>query len=866
VTQLPSGTVTFVFTDIEGSTRLLRRLGDRYPPLLERHRALLRGAWDASGGVEVKTEGDGSFVAFARAPDAVRGCLAAQRALTAEPWAVDAHPRVRMGVHTGLAFPHDGDYIALAVHQAARVVAAAHGGQIVVSEQTVDVLGELQLDELRLERLGRYRLRDFDEPVALFQADAVDLPLPFPALRAVPAERHNIVPAATAFVGRGSELTELASRLGPGAVVSIVGPGGVGKTRLAAELGPRVAADWPDGVWLVDLSAVVHGYQLVPTVAAALGVPAADGDLHVDVLNDVRSRCALLIFDNCEQIIAECATFVAEVRAAAAGVGLLATSREPLGLPGEEVHRLDPLVIQEDAVEMFLDRARAVTAGRDVPLEIEVVRRICTRVDGIPLAIELAASRCAFLSLGEIEAGLDERFRLLRSRERGRPARQRTLSALLAWSYDLLDADERAAFERLSLFAAPFDLASARAAVGDGRLEPDDAPDLVWSLAEKSLVIVEPGANGTRYRMLETIRAYASERLVETTDTTATAAILADWYLDRFPLAQRGSRTWLSGLVPERETMGALVDSGWLEPPVAHALARIAVEPDLVAGDFVTANAEIDHALDVVLAPTPGRARMLLLTASVLGDLGRSDEGLRRCDEADTVLAVAGETDRWGTVRLASPRALLLRRRGDEASLAQAEAFARAQVDAVGDSWERADVLVRLGLVLSYADSDEVVDRYREAASLAGRAGDHVLVAIVLNNLAETELRRGDPAEAARHQLESLRYAAELGMLHLAAYGLVAAARIAEGFDDDVLAVQLHARADALLAEIGIAMFPDDQALSDAMLERTASRLGGERYRLEQVAGEAMTIEEALARVDGLLVGLDPDRAAVRRA
>jgi predicted ATPase len=731
-------------------------------------------------------------------------------------------------------------------------VAAAHGGQIVVSEQTVAALGDLPFEAVRLERLGRYRLRDFDDPVALFQVDAADGADHFPAVRAVPADRHNIVPAATAFVGRASDLTALAAHLRPGAVVSIVGPGGVGKTRLATELGQRVAADWPDGVWLVDLSGVMHPYQLVPAVAATLGVPAADGDLRVDLLNDLRGRRALLILDNCEQIVAECAAFVAEARATAPGAGLLTTSREPLGLPGEVVHRLDPLVIQEDAVELFVDRARAAAAGAEPALEPEVVHRICARLDGIPLAIELAASRCAFLTLPEIEAGLDQRFALLRSRERGRPARQRTLAALLAWSYDLLDADERAAFERLSLFAAPFDLASARAAVGYGGIELDDVAELVWSLVEKSLVVVERAANGTRYRMLDTIRAYASERLSASTDATAAATVLANWYLDRFPLAQRGSLTWLSDLVPERETMVALVSSGWLEPPVAQALARIAVEPSLVSGDFVTATTEIDHALDAVPAPTPGRARLLLLAASVLADRGQVDDGLRRCDEADMVLGVAGETDRWGTVRRASPRALLLRRQGDDVSLVEAEAHARAEVDAVGDSWERADVLVRLGLVLSHADSDEVVDRYREAASLAGRAGDHVLVAIVLNNLAETELRRGAPAEAARHQLESLRYAAELGMVHLTVYGLVAAARIAEGVGDDVLAVQLHARADALLAEIGITMFPDDQALSDAMLERTATRLGPERYRLERRAGEDMTIEEALARVDGV--------------
>lgn len=238
---LPGGSVTFVFTDIEGSTRLLRRLGDGYAALLEQHRAVLRGAWGASGGIDVGTEGDGCFVAYATAGDALSGCVEADRALRRARWPPDGEPRVRFGVHTGIAFPRNGEYIALAVHQAARVMSAAHGGQIIVSEQSARAVGSAVPSDVQLPSLGRFRLRDFDEPVELFQVRGSGLLDGFPAVRAIPADRHNIVPAATSFVGRHAEFAWIAARVAPGRAISLVGGGGMGKTRLACEVGIALA-------------------------------------------------------------------------------------------------------------------------------------------------------------------------------------------------------------------------------------------------------------------------------------------------------------------------------------------------------------------------------------------------------------------------------------------------------------------------------------------------------------------------------------------------------------------------------------------------------------------------------------------------
>ena len=288
----PSGLVTFVFTDIEASTQLLRRIGDRYPPLLQRHQEILRAAWTAWGGCEVKTDGDSFFVAFSDPTAAIEGCAQAQRDLTSEPWPADAVIRVRMGIHTGLASPHGDDYIALAVHQAARVVDAGHGGQIVVSAETAEQVSDAS--RRTLATLGRYRVRDFDDPVELFQVAAPDLPAEFPPLRVLPADRHNLVGATTTIVGRDDDLGALADLVAASRLVSVVGPGGLGKTRLVTEYGIRCATEWDHGVWFVDLAPLSDPALVARTVADAVAAPEqAERDAQATVLEHLRDRRAV---------------------------------------------------------------------------------------------------------------------------------------------------------------------------------------------------------------------------------------------------------------------------------------------------------------------------------------------------------------------------------------------------------------------------------------------------------------------------------------------------------------------------------------------------------------------------------------------
>ena len=424
--ELPSGLLTFVYTDIEGSTALLRQLGARFPPILERHNEILREVWSAHHGHEVQFQGDGFFVVFVDTIDAVRACLDAQARLARERWPFEGRISVRMGVHAGLAAPLDGGYPALAAHQAARVVAAAVGDQILVSDA---VVARCDRDSFRFRALGRYHLRDFDAPAVLFQlaVDATDAPA---RVRARPAEGHNFVAPSASFIGRDDELEALAKLVDPGALVTVVGPGGVGKTRVALELALRVADEWADGIWVVELAQLQDGSLVAGAVAEAVSARVPHGaDTWQAVLNDLYGRDALVVFDNCEHLVGECAARIRDLLAACPSVGVLATSREPLGLGAERVWRLAPLPTDalsggslSPAVRLFVDRAGSGGASRAIDAAaIETITEICRRLDGLPLAIELAAARASTVPPSHLLAALDKGLRLLQSRAKIAP-------------------------------------------------------------------------------------------------------------------------------------------------------------------------------------------------------------------------------------------------------------------------------------------------------------------------------------------------------------------------------------------------------------------------------------------------------------
>ena len=575
---LPGGAVTFLFSDVEGSTRLVKALRERYPQVLGEHRRLVRAAIAAHGGHEVDTQGDAFFAAFASAKQAVLCALDIQRALAAHPWRGGAQVRVRIGIHTGQAVPAEGAYTGLAVHRAGRICAAAGGGQVLVSQATQTLIEDEEEGEpgFTLVDAGEHRLKDLDRPVRLFQLAAAGLEAP--SLRAVGPQAaghlggpgmvlaargagpgaeggaaavvHGLPVALTSFIGRDEPVREVAGLLEEHRWVTVTGPGGSGKTRLAGEVAKRVAGRFADGAWLVELAPLRDPGQVPAVVAVALGVREQPGVPVAEAVARVLARQQLLlVLDNCEHVIGAAARLCAGLLAACDDVRVLATSREPLGVAGEARYRLGPLTLPAagdaaagtcEAVALFADRARRADAhfvldGQTGPAAATIVARL----DGMPLAIELAAARVEGLGVTGLLDRLDDRFALLTGADRLAPDRQRSLAATVGWSYQLLDEQERRAFRWLSVFPGPFTLEGAEAVAGEG------ARSAVLRLVDCSLLgPPRPGADGrSRYLMLETLRAYGTGLLAESAEQDEPAAALAGYALRVAEEAAAGMET-----------------------------------------------------------------------------------------------------------------------------------------------------------------------------------------------------------------------------------------------------------------------------------------------------------------------------------
>jgi predicted ATPase/class 3 adenylate cyclase len=512
--------LTFLFTDIEGSTALWERHAAEMEGVVARHDELLHAVITACDGTVVGGRGDGVFAVFPSPRNAVRASQAAQRALAEEQWSGGIALRVRMGLHAGEATARDGDWFGTEVNRAARVAAVAHGGQIVCTR----IVEELVRDDCDLVDLGEHRLRDLQSTVHLFQVEIPGAPAVHPPLRSIDAHLTNLPYELSSFVGRERELAELETRMHESRLVSIVGVGGVGKTRLALQVAAAVLPDHPDGVWLCELAAVTDADAIPDAIAAAVrytppaGVPVATG-----LQQFLERKNIVLVLDNCEHIVGAVAHFVAETTARAPGVGVLATSREALGIPGEHIFPLPSLSLPTDAEAvsvstseagtLFTSRAREVRG--DFALDDQsapAIHSICTRLDGIPLAIELAAAQTSLMTPGEIDRRLDRQFTALSGGRRNPLERHQTLRAAIDWSYDLLTPGAQRLLDRLSVCVGGFDLDAADA-LAEG-IDDGDGFALLSELVAKSLVERYEIDATTRYRVLEMIRQYAADRLL----------------------------------------------------------------------------------------------------------------------------------------------------------------------------------------------------------------------------------------------------------------------------------------------------------------------------------------------------------------
>jgi predicted ATPase len=628
--------VTFLFTDVEGSTGRWETDAELMQEALAAHDEVLRSALEAHGGWLFKHTGDGVCAAFASPRSAVDAAVTAQRALELP---------VRMGLATGEAQLREGDYFGTVLNRAARVMAAGHGGQILLAESTASLLSGVDLLDL-----GPRRLRDVPTPVGVFQVRAEGLRTEFPPLRALDTSPGNLRPATTSLIGRESEVREIEAALRAHRLVTLTGVGGVGKTRLATEVAAQLADGFPDGVWFFELAAVTDPASVPDAVAAVLGITQQPGlSVSDSVAAALEGRLRLLVFDNCEHVRDAAADLVEAILAQSATVRILATSREGLGVADEQLWLVPSLDvgagIDSAAVSLFVERARNVAARFSVANadEAEAVVEICGRLDGIPLAIELAASRMAAMTVGEVRDRLDQRFRLLVGSRRGLE-RHQTLRHAVAWSYDLLDDAEKTLLERCSVFAGGFDLQSACAVAGS---DEDDFAilDLLDALVRKSLLVADRSSGRTRYSMLETIRQFAEDQLVtsgEATEArTAHARYFAGRETDIMALwdgpRQREAYDWFTvELANLRTAFRWAADQGDLDGAAIIAtyaaflgLSVENYEPTAWAEELIQPARAIDHP----------RLAALCVMASNCVFVGRTEDAVRYTDLGQTVIA-----------------------------------------------------------------------------------------------------------------------------------------------------------------------------------------------------------------------------------
>ncbi len=840
---LPGGTVTFLFTDIEGSTLLLKQLGPAWGATLDAHHELLRAAIEGAGGKKVNTNGDAVFAVFPRPLDAIAAAAAAQCALAGTDWPEGVRLRVRMGLHTGEAERAGQDYTGLDVHRAARISAAAHGGQVLISSTTHLLTEQVLPEGIRLRELGEHRLKDLARPERLYQLCIDGLPAEFPPPRTLDAWRDALPAQPTTFIGREREVTEVQSLLERTRLLTLTGPGGIGKTRLALRVAARSAESYRDRAVFVALSALEDPSLVASTVAAAVGVQEEAGrPILASLTERLAGMEALLVLDNFEQLL-PAAPIVGTLVAAGPRVTVLVTSRAPLRLAGEQEYQVkplalpDPLVVatpeeltESEAVALFVERARAIDPDFALGHENAAdVAAICAALDGLPLAIELAAARVRLLSPHAILELLGRCLSLLTGGPHDRPERQRTLRGAIQWSYDLLDPDGQAMLRRLSAFAGGWSLGAAEAVCSETGAGGLDTLETLDVLVQHSLVRREDGALEPRFRMLQTIREFGLERLAESGEEPE--------------IRERHARFFLK--VAE-EVAGELTGPGQ------------AVSLDRLASDHDNFRAALRWSVDADRAETG-----LLIAAAIWRFWQLRDhlaEGEARLIELLAVpsVAVAEAARAAGANALAS----VVYWRGDYPTARDRYEDALALYVTLGDEAGAADVRASLGWVAAATgDWARARRRFSEAADGARARGDRTSLGFALHGLGMSALRDGD-RPAARVALEEavdlLRASGDRFGLANALYDygrvLVAEGECDRGRASLLDALYLHASAGDMS---GVAFVLD--ALSGLAVDEDRPR------RAVRLAAAADAMREALGvRAPSSIIGDWDARAAVR--
>ena len=865
--ELPTGTITFLRTDIEGSMRLVRELGAGYDRLQAAHHALLRETFAAHDGVEVGTEGDAFFVVFQDAAQAVRAAVAVQRAIAGHAWPDGVAPRVRIGLHSGTAHRSGDDYGGFEVNRAARIAAAGSGGQIVLSDPVRALVTSDLPAGTAIRDLGRFHLKGVAEPERLFQLDVDGLPTVFPALRGTVDGTGNLPLRLTSFVGRTQELERLERLLDASRLVTLTGPGGAGKTSLAIELARRRAPGFADGAWLVDLAPIRECALVKATIARTLGLydgvtgPAAD---RLDAY--LADRSMLVVLDNFEHLL-DAADVVASTLRAGPDVRLVVASRAPLRIQGEQEVPVGPLASdtatdgESDVVALFLDRARAVRPDYEPPgAELAVIGEICTLLDGLPLGIELAAARVAHLPVTAIRDRLAARLPLPGSGPRDLPARQRTLEDAIRWSLDLVDEPTRRLFARTGTFRGSFDLAQAEAVCGPADELGIDVLDGLTRLVDHSLLrpVAAAGDTGIRFRALETIRAVAIDLLRASGEDADRRGRHAQAYAD---LAARaaphmpgpGQGRWLDRLAADDANLRAAilwtVEHG--DAPAALRFVANLWRYWLLSGRLHDGRKLIDSAFGMpgADAPTPERVRALDALGGMAywnADSDRADalyrEQIRLAEELGLPWELANATFNAAHSHFA---------RGDAEAAAAAMARAQELARAAGD--ER--LVLRIEWTLAAATQhrgrvEDAIRRFEELADQFAATGDVWYQGMAVGSVAWGSIAIGDLRRAVRANIDAFRIAHDMRDVADSTISLQVAAVLALGFDRSREAAVMLGAFEGLCQLHGVRPPAGLAILRDSVgdpWERALAALGRAEYDAAFAEGARMSIDEAIA-------------------
>ena len=880
MSALPTGTITFLFTDVHGSTRLWDQAPQEMQAALARHDGLLRESIARHGGHVFKTAGDAFFAAFSTVEEAFAAALAAQTALHAAGDRLpDGSPlQLRASLHTGAAELRAGDYFGLTLSRTARLLAAAHGGQTVLSESSAGLLPSRLPAGASLRSLGRHRLKDLAQPQEVFQLLHPALPADFPRLRSLEAYTHNLPTQVSSFIGREREAADARRMLAESRLVTLTGPGGAGKTRLALQVAAEVIEEFPDGVWLVELAALTDPALLPQAIAAALGLGEEGGarTLTETVTQALRPQSLLLIWDNCEHLVLACARLAETLLRACPGLRLLATSREALEIAGEAALPISSLSLPlglplpppetlagYEAIRLFVERATAAQPEfRFSAGNAQAVAQVCTGLDGIPLALELAAARVRVLTPEEIAARLDDRFRLLSGGSRTALPRQQTLRALIDWSYDLLPPPEQTLLRRLSVFAGGWTLDAAETVCAGGGvpggIDAGDVLDLLSRLVAKSLVVFEPSEEGeARYRLLENLRAYARERLAETEDAALLPQRHRDWCLalaeEAEPhLSGPKQASWLNRLERDHDNLRAALASSSHEADGGGAGLRLAGALWRfwwMRGYFSEGRGFLERAL----AQSDGRdalvrAKALNASGNLVEAQGDYNTAVRRYRECLDIYK--GLNDDLGV-------ASILNNMGNIASSQEDWAGARDFYEqsllilrAQADERRVAVLLMNTGIVANHQQQyTEARTLYEESLQIFRRRQDLGPLSAVLLNLGDLACSQKDYASARAYLLEGLQIAEHIGEKDCIASILMTLGYTAWPLGQYEQAAKLFGSAARILAAAGFSLAPRDHSNFEENVAIVRAKLGEEKFQVAWKQGRVAKLKRLITEL-----------------